>query len=103
MHLPIRTRLTLVATAMMAVVLVAVGGLGLWRIDTQLTSAVDAGLRSRAELVASAFADGGEPPLSGALVEVDEAFAWVIDDDGSVLASSPGLNAASDPQSRPMP
>ena len=96
MHISIRTRLTLVATALMVVVLVAVGVLGLWRIDAQLASAVDAGLSSRAELVVEA------PPMvetcpPGALVEMDEAFAWVIGKDGSVLASSPGVGGAVSP------
>ena len=97
MRLPIRTRLTLVATALMAVVLVVVGVLGAWRIDAQLTSAVDAGLRSRAELVVAAISGGGEPELSGALVEVDEAFAWVVAADGSVPATSPGLGDVENP------
>lgn len=98
MHLPLRTRLTVVATVLMAVVLVAVGVLGFWRFDAQLTQTVDAGLRSRAEQLVGAVADGGSPTESGGLVDADEAFSWIIGSDGAVLFASSGVEGMTTPE-----
>ncbi len=91
MRLPIRTRLTLAATAVLGLILLAVGVVGIWRLDVQLTETLDAGLRARAEQIVGVLAEGGSLAPSGALVDTDEAFAWVIGSDGSAMAKSPGL------------
>lgn len=98
MHLPIRVRLTVVATVLMGVVLMVVGALGLWRFDAQLTQTVDAGLGSRAEQLVGAASTGGSPTGSGALVDADEAFSWVVDADGAVLFASPGVDGEAPPE-----
>jgi two-component system OmpR family sensor kinase len=90
MPVPIRARLTLVSAALMGALLVAVGTFVYLRFEADLLAAVDAGLRSRAEVVVSG---AGIEPLSGgaSLAESDEAFAQVLGSDGAVLDSSPGL------------
>lgn len=98
MHLPLRTRLTVVATMLMAVVLVAVGVLGFWRFDAQLTHTVDAGLRSRAEQLVGAASGGESPAKSGALVDADEAFSWIVGSDGAVLFASSGVEGMATPE-----
>jgi two-component system OmpR family sensor kinase len=94
MRIPIRARLTLVTTALMAVVLAAVGVSLYLRFRADLMDAVDAGLRSRAQAVLdrtgpSADLVGG----SGTLVEPDDAFTQVLGPDGAVVESSPGLGS----------
>jgi two-component system, OmpR family, sensor kinase len=91
MRLPIRARLTLASTALMAVVLVGLGAFLYLRFRADLMDAVDAGLRSRAEtLVGGADGPGGVLGESGSLIEAEEAFAQVLGADGEVLESSPG-------------
>jgi len=87
MRLPIRTRLTLISTAMMAVVLAVAGAFLYLRLRADLLQAVDAGLRSRAEAVARSQV----PKEGGALIEPDEAFAQVLAADGAVIDTSSGL------------
>ena len=90
MHLPIRTRLTLAFTAMMAVVL-GVAGLFLFlRLRSDLLQAVDAGLRSRGQAIVGELRRSA-PLTAGILIETDEAFAQVLSTDGGVIDSSPGL------------
>jgi two-component system OmpR family sensor kinase len=92
MRLPIRARLTLVSTVLMAVVLGALGAFLYLRFRADLMDAVDAGLRSRAEtLVARAGGPLGVLGEGGTLIEAEEAFAQVLDADGRVLESSPGV------------
>ena len=93
MSMPIRTRLTLVAAGLVAIVIAAAGAFVYLRLQTDLLHAVDVGLRSRADalletngvLVAS---------VTPALIESDEAFAQAIAPDGTVLASSGGIEDA---------
>jgi heavy metal sensor kinase len=92
MRLPIRARLTLVSTALMAVVLVGLGAFLYLRFRADLMDAVDAGLRSRAEtLVGRVDALGSPLGGTGGLIEAEEAFAQVLGADGEVLESSPGV------------
>jgi signal transduction histidine kinase len=88
-RLPVRIRLTLVFTAVMAVVLVAIGGLVYLRFDAELGSALDQSLRTRADDLSStrSLASGDR------LVEPDESLAQVLGADGSVLASSDGIGS----------
>lgn len=90
MRLPIRARLTLISGALMAVVLVALGSFVFLRMQVELIAAVDAGLRSRADVLLARIGEGGFIG-GGALVEGDEAFAQLLDADGRVLQSSDGL------------
>jgi two-component system OmpR family sensor kinase len=92
MRLPIRTRLTVISTAMTAVVLVAAGAFLYLRLRADLLQAVDDGLRSRASAILSVLEGSAGSLGSGApLIEADEAFAQVIDADGTLIDSSPGL------------
>jgi two-component system, OmpR family, sensor kinase len=92
MRLPIRARLTLVSTVLMAVVLGALGAFLYLRFRADLMDAVDAGLRSRAETLVGR-AEGSEAVLGegGILIEAEEAFAQVLDAGGRVIESSPGV------------
>jgi two-component system, OmpR family, sensor kinase len=89
---PIRVRLTLIFALAMAAVLIATGVFLVLRMRSELTTALDLGLRSRAQTLVAAF-EGGDPDLAAAdpLVEEDEAFAQILGRDGSVLDSSPVL------------
>jgi two-component system OmpR family sensor kinase len=94
MRLPIRARLTLVSTALMAVVLAALGAFLYLRFRADLIDAVDAGLRSRAETLVGRAGEaeavlGGD----GTLIEAEEAFAQVLDTSGRVLDSSPAVGS----------
>ena len=94
MRLPIRARLTLVTTALMAVVLAAVGASLYLRFRSDLMDAVDAGLRSRAEaLLDRVDAAGGLLGNGGSLVEPDDAFTQVLGPEGEVMESSRGLGS----------
>ena len=89
-RLPVRIRLTLAFTAVMAVVLIAVGAFVYLRFEAELASALDQSLRTRADDLAAVA--GGRPLAPGdRLVEPDESLAQVLSADGAVLASSPGL------------
>jgi signal transduction histidine kinase len=88
--LPIRGRLTVAFAASMAVV---IGGLSMFvflRTGSALLETVDAGLRSRAELLASDIQHRG-PALANiepTLIESDEMFAQIADASGRILQSS---------------
>ena len=91
-RLPVRLRLTLAFTAVMAVVLVAVGAFVYLRFDAELDSALDQSLRTRADDLSSVAA---ATALSSGdrLVEPDESFAQVLARDGRVLDASPGTTS----------
>lgn len=92
MRLPIRARLTLVTVALMAIVIAALGLFLYLRFSTDLMDAVDAGLRSRAQVVSAGLDDSGVRFVDEqTLIESDEAFAQVLARDGSVIESSSGL------------
>jgi two-component system OmpR family sensor kinase len=89
MRLPIRARLTLVSGALMGGVLIGLGAFVYLRLEVELRETVDAGLRSRAELV---LTDAGTlPPGAGRIADPEEAFAQLLSSDGRVLESTPGL------------
>lgn len=90
MHLPIRARLTLAFTTLMAVVLAAAGVFLFVRFRSDLLQAVDAGLRSRGQAIVGELSRSA-PLTAGILTETDEAFAQVLRIDGTVVDSSPGL------------
>ncbi len=89
-RLPLRLRLALVFAAGTTLVLVAVGVFVYQRSAADLLDTVDAGLRSRAEiLVADVRAHGPElANVGSSLIEKDEAFAQIADASGAVVQSS---------------
>ena len=89
MRLPIRTRLTLISGTLMTAALLALGAFVYLRLEVDLRDALDAGLRSRAEVV---LADPTIIPTAGSAADPDEAFAQLLDADGAVLDASPGLS-----------
>ncbi len=88
--MPIRGRLTVAFAASMAVV---IGGLSVFvylRTGSALLDTIDAGLRSRAELLVSDIQNKG-PALANVkptLIESDEVFAQLADTSGRILQSS---------------
>ena len=96
--MPIRTRLTLITVAMMALLLVVSGIAIYWVFRTQVMRAVDAGLASRTDQIVGTI-DQTERraslPLGGGVIEADEAFAQILDARGAVVDSSTGLGEAS--------
>jgi two-component system, OmpR family, sensor kinase len=91
---PVRIRLTLAFTAVMALVLVAVGLFVYSRVGSDLDAALDNSLRSRADDIA-ALAGGGRLSASDQdrLVESDESLAQLIGPGGRVVYSSAGLRS----------
>jgi two-component system, OmpR family, sensor kinase len=94
-RLPITIRLTLVFTAVMAVVLAATGLFLYVRLDAELDHTVEDGLRSRADDVAD-FTRRSRPrsPPSTArrgprLTDPDESFAQVVDARGRITVEAP--------------
>jgi len=91
-RLPIRIRLTLAFTVVMALVLVAVGLFVYSRVGSDLDSALNTSLRTRADDLAAAAGDPGSlVPDQDRLVARDESLAQVIGPDGGVRYSSTGL------------
>jgi two-component system, OmpR family, sensor kinase len=91
-RLPFRLRLTLAFTAVMALVLVAVGLFVYGRVGSDLDAALDTSLRTRADdLAATASSAQGVSPDQDRLVARDESLAQVIGVDGTVQYSSAGL------------
>jgi two-component system OmpR family sensor kinase len=87
-RLPIRARLTLVFAIAMAIVLTAVGAFLYIRVGDSLEEQLHDGLENRAELLAATIRREGIPArLEGG----DEAFAQILDEGGTILAASRGL------------
>ena len=89
--LPIRWRLTAAFAAAMALLISGLSGFVYARTGADLLAAVDAGLRSRAELLATDLQEQG-PGLTGArptLIESDEVFAQIATATGRITQSSP--------------
>ena len=89
--LPIRWRLTAAFAAAMALLISGLSGFVYARTGADLLAAVDAGLSSRAELLATDLQEQG-PGLTGArptLIESDEVFAQIATATGRITQSSP--------------
>lgn len=87
-RVPIRLRLTLAFTLVMAVVLSAIGVAVYLRFESNLDATVDQSLRSReADLAAFVERSGPTLPARGrrGIVDSDESFAQVLAPDGRVL------------------
>jgi two-component system, OmpR family, sensor kinase len=91
MRLPLRLRLTLVFTSGMAIVLLGLGTFAYLRVSADLLASVDAGLRSRAQVLADA-ASGAQARnvvnANGKLIDPDEAFAQVLEASGEIIEAS---------------
>jgi signal transduction histidine kinase len=90
MRLSVRARITTAFAGAMAVVLLALGAFVYVRSGADLLAGVDAGLRSRADVLSAQIRSSGAnlPNVEPALIEADEAFAQVADADGTILRSS---------------
>jgi two-component system OmpR family sensor kinase len=87
-RLPIRARLTLVFALVMAVVLSAVGAFLYIRLGDSLEEQLHGSLEDRTEVLAGALKRGSIPAtLEGG----DEAFAQIVETDGTIVAASRGL------------
>ena len=85
-RLPIRLRLTLVFTVIMAVVLLLAGWLVYARVSTNLDNALDEQLRSRAQDVSALVRrEGSLKSTHGTLIERGETFAELLNMNGSVI------------------
>jgi signal transduction histidine kinase len=94
-RLPVRLRLTLAFTAVMAVVLAAVGLFVYSRVGSDLGEALDQSLRTRADELAAVAGSSrlGSGP-GDRLVEPDEGFSQVLGTDGRVVDATPGFEGA---------
>jgi two-component system, OmpR family, sensor kinase len=95
-RLPLRVKLTLAFTVVMAVVLGLTGVLLYTRFESELKATFDEGLRSRAdEVVTLAGPDGSSLGVTSVrrLVERGESFAQVLDREGKVLGATPPLDS----------
>ena len=89
-RIPLRLRLTLLFVPGMAVLLAALAIVTVRQTGRDLLDTVDAGLRSRAEVVAAEVREYG-PRLNNIradLIESDEAFVQISDSTGAVVQSS---------------
>ena len=89
-RMPLRTRLTVACAVGTTVVLGSVGIFAYLRMAATLLETTDAGLRSRAEILAADIRANG-PTLTNVgsqLIERDEAFAQVADASGRIVQSS---------------
>src|SRR5260221_226595 len=97
MRLPLKVRLTLVFGIGMAVVLAGLGTFVYFRIKADLLASVDAGLRSRAQVLANSVSRIhrlGGVLAEGKLVDADEAFAQVLDASGRIVDTSSAVSSA---------
>jgi two-component system, OmpR family, sensor kinase len=86
----LRTRVTLVSAALMAVVLAATGVFVYLRLQTELRRTLDETLRSRADAELLVVQETGSLPPA----QPDDAFAQLIGPDGSVVESSSSIAGA---------
>src|SRR5437763_12635978 len=86
-RLPVRARLTLAFTGVMAILLAAASIALSVLVAHNLDSTIDGGLAARAGDAAALVRTGMGP---GRLVRTGEAFAQLLSPDGRVLDSTPG-------------
>ncbi|MDQ3644541.1 MAG: ATP-binding protein [Actinomycetota bacterium] len=92
--MPVRLRLTLAFSGVMAVVLLAVGAFLYLRLERDLEASIDQGLRSRAGDVAALVREGAPGSTDAGratLIEQEESFAQVLDSRGRVVDGTPQL------------
>ena len=97
MRIPLRLRLTVVFAIAMAMLLLALGTFVYLRHGSDLLASVDAGLRSRAQVIVDA-ASGVDArsvvTAEGKLIDPDEAFAQVLDASGRIVDASSAVSDA---------
>ncbi len=95
MRLPLRLRLTLIFSGAMAIVLLGLGTFGYLRVGADLLASVDAGLRSRAQVLVDA-ADSAQArnvvSAPGILIDPDEAFAQILDSSAKIVEASSAVS-----------
>ena len=91
MTVPLRWRLVLITTTLMAVVLATIGAVILVKFRADLMATVDTSIQLRAEGLADVNERLPGSELRG--VEPDESFAQVLSASGEVLDESPGLTS----------
>ena len=93
-RLPIRQRLTITFAASMAAMIAGLGAFVYIRTGADLLDTVDAGLRSRAELLVTDLQHHDQAPVDvePTLIESDEVFAQIADAAGMVTQSSPKIS-----------
>src|SRR5689334_20738613 len=97
MRLPLRLRLTLVFAVGMALVVAGLGAFAYFRTKSDLVASVDAGLRSRAQVLVNSVSrntDLGGVLVEGKLIDPDEAFAQVLDASGRIVDTSSAVSSA---------
>ena len=95
MRLPLRLRLTLVFSIGMAIVLLGLGTFAYLRVSDALLASVDAGLRSRAQVLANAVGSVDARNVvtaNGKLIDPDEAFAQILDASGQIVEASSAVS-----------
>ena len=95
MGLPLRLRLTVVFSVGMAIVLILLGTFIYLRVSADLLASVDAGLRSRAQVLADAVGSvdaGNVVTAKGNLIDPDEAFAQILDASGQIVEASSAVS-----------
>ncbi len=95
MRIPIRLRLTVVFAIAMAILLIALGTFVYERVSSDLLASVDAGLRSRAQVILDAASGVGARSAvtaEGKLIDPDEAFAQVLDAAGAIVEASSAVS-----------
>lgn len=93
-RLPVRLRLTLAFTLVMALVLAATGLFLYVRLGDELDTSLNTSLRSRADAVTALVQQAGTGLRNGGsspLAPPDENFAQVVDENGAVIDSTPLL------------
>ena len=91
-RIPIRLRLTLVFTLVMALVLAGFGAFVYLRLKSSLDEQLDEGLMVRADALASLVRSGAAPSSSLGPVGEDE-FAQVLGPDGTLLGATPSFTS----------
>jgi signal transduction histidine kinase len=93
-RLPIRQRLTITFAVSMAAVITGLSAFVYTRTGADLLDTVEAGLRSRAELLVTDLQHHGQAPVDvePTLIENDEVFAQIADAAGLIVQSSPQIS-----------
>jgi two-component system OmpR family sensor kinase len=93
-RLPIRQRLTITFAVSMAAVITGLSAFVYTRTGADLLDTVEAGLRSRAELLVTDLQHHGRAPVDvePTLIENDEVFAQIADPAGLIVQSSPQIS-----------
>lgn len=94
-RLSIRAKLTIAFASAFLLMLVLVAAFVYTRVSTDSTDAIDDGLRSRANDIATVAKSGGDIPerLTGGLFESQDGFSQILAPDGRVIASTLHLGA----------